>query len=232
MDAFEKVKPEIYKEFALRISYEGFSSGKEKVMAYCRREWDDNIIAIPDFCFLNWKESGVDDYEMCWRSIVDASKIPPVYSTLFWIGNTQTHPTRRMLCEQVKKIEGLRRTAWDGNTRMEKLSRQKFVSLVDHTKYKYLIDIQGIGYSGRTKMLMFSGRPLFLVDRPWKEYWYESVVPFEHYIPVKQDLSDLVEKLDWAESHPTEVAHIAENAQQFAMSHLRREDALGYFQKQ
>ena len=53
-------------------------------------------------------------------------------------------------------------------------------------------------------------------------------MPFEHYIPVKEDLSDLIERLDWAEANPEEVQKIAENAQSFAREKLTRKAALSY----
>ena len=40
-------------------------------------------------------------------------------------------------------------------------------------KYSILIDIEGNGYSGRLKHLLWSHRPILLVDRPHKEYFFE-----------------------------------------------------------
>jgi len=36
--------------------------------------------------------------------------------------------------------------------------------------------------------------------------------PDKHYIPVKQDLSDLLEKIDWARKNDAVVQQIAKNA--------------------
>ena len=41
-------------------------------------------------------------------------------------------------------------------------------------------------------------------------------MPWEHYVPIKADLSDLREKFEWAESHPIEARQIAENGTRFA----------------
>ena len=42
----------------------------------------------------------------------------------------------------------------------------------------------------------------------------------EHYIPIKKDLSDLIDKIKWANDHPEEVKNITENAFNFSMQNL------------
>ena len=47
--------------------------------------------------------------------------------------------------------------------------------------------------------------------------WFmEYLVPHVHYVPVKYDLSDLVEKIAWVQEHEDEAKQIAENAYEFA----------------
>lgn len=67
--------------------------------------------------------------------------------------------------------------------------------------------------------------------RPWKvgrrrEFFYDGLVPFEHFIPVREDLSDLSAQIDWAESHPDHARRIAEQGRAFACAHLCRRHAL------
>jgi hypothetical protein len=50
--------------------------------------------------------------------------------------------------------------------------------------------------------------------------------PFQHYIPIKEDLSDFDQMFMWAESNPVECKKIAENAFNFAQEKLKRDDAL------
>ncbi len=48
--------------------------------------------------------------------------------------------------------------------------------------------------------------------------------PYEHYIPVEMDLSDLEKKVEWAIQND-ELAHkIAENGRNFVRNHVRVED--------
>lgn len=232
MMAFENAKLNIKDDFHIALNCEDFPDGKYKnkrtIFAYTKKNTDEETVLMPDFCFLNWKESGMADYEQCWKTMVEESKKEPEHNTLFWIGNTKTHPTRGTLCELSEKDERIEAYGMDWTYSNNKAIPTKYISLTDHTQYKYLIDVQGRGYSGRTKMLMFTGRPLFIAERQWDEFWTKDVVPFVHYIPVKEDLSDLIEKLDWAENNPEECKKISKNAQEFAMSNLRREDAIDY----
>lgn len=86
--------------------------------------------------------------------------------------------------------------------------------------FAFLIDIQGQGYSGRTKYLLYSNRPLFYVERVFVEYFNIELVPYYHYIPVKNDLSDLVSQYLWALDNPVKVAQIAQNALNYAKANM------------
>jgi glycosyltransferase involved in cell wall biosynthesis len=90
-------------------------------------------------------------------------------------------------------------------------------------KYSFLIDVEGYGYSGRLKYLLWSQRPVLLIDRPYKEYFFQHLKEWEHYIPVKRDLSDLVEKMKWCFSNTEKATQIAQNALEFSKKHLTRE---------
>lgn len=107
--------------------------------------------------------------------------------------------------------------SWNSKKRIgRRFQATKYVSLPDHCKYKYLLDIRGYGWSGRLKFLLYTQRPIFFVERNLRDYSSDGLEPFVHYIPVKEDLSDLEEMYQWAESHPLECKKIATNALRFA----------------
>lgn len=43
-------------------------------------------------------------------------------------------------------------------------------------------------------------------DSIYYEHFYNELQPWKHYIPFKSDLSDLLEKLQWAKDHDEEVS--------------------------
>lgn len=158
-------------------------------------------------------------YDLKCARIKEASLKPWTIDKILWIGKVyDTHTIRKKL--MTMKSE-----------RCEFLSSaDTFISHEDHCKYRYLLDVEGgpsanasTGYSLRVKFLMYTGRLLFIVDRPlWS--WAEMLLePWVHYVPVKRDLSDLEEKIQWADTHPEEVSKMIENTTRIAPS---RKDAV------
>ncbi len=87
------------------------------------------------------------------------------------------------------------------------------MTLQQLSKYKYHIDLGGGGgttWSGTVQKLYMPGL-LFHHVTPTKDYIHDLIQPWVHYVPVRSDLEDLLDKLEWAESHPEEARQIAEN---------------------
>ena len=191
-----------------------------------------NERTIPCFLFDSWPEVGLQDYEVVRNEMIERSKQAPKKQQLFWIGNTATHSTRKFFVEASQKsffnekIVAIDCGNWSGNTGLKKTPEKKYVSMADHCDYKYLIDLQGNGYSARTKLLFHSGRPVFYQARSWNEYWFFDMKPFVHYVPLNEDLSDFTEKFRWAESNPQECQNIANNALEYCRNNLTRRHAL------
>lgn len=76
---------------------------------------------------------------------------------------------------------------------------------------------------------LLSNSVIFKPDSDEIQWFYGALQPYVHYVPVKQDLEDLIEKLEWAKSHDSFCKEIADNAAHFARNHLMYEDVLLYF---
>ena len=113
---------------------------------------------------------------------------------------------------------------WWVNPDSVKLNNNKYISIPDLVEtYSILLDIEGCGYSGRLKHLLWSHRPVLLVDRIHREFFFKYLKPWVHYIPVKNDLSDLIEKTKWVIENYLDALIIAENAYRFSQQYLTRE---------
>ena len=55
--------------------------------------------------------------------------------------------------------------------------------------------------------------------------------PWQHYIPVQRDLSDLMDRVAWAIRNPAAAKKIADQAYEFAKEHLTREAAWKQFDR-
>ncbi len=86
---------------------------------------------------------------------------------------------------------------------------------------KFAIDIDGVTNTWSNLFVrMLFGCCVFKVESQlgYRQWYYDRIKPFEHFVPVRSDMSDLAEKVDWARGHADEARSIAENAQHFAMS--------------
>jgi hypothetical protein len=189
----------------------------------CSDKYDERM--IPCFSFDHWKECKIEDYESVCESISKEGEQPYKYDTLLWIGQL-SHSTRTLFVEKFHNHPKMKiiplRDHWGHDLK----SNDPYISLPEHCQYKYLIDLQGNGYSARVKFLMHSKRPLFYQNRHLHEYWFWDLKQYVHYIPVKEDLSDFETVFDWAENNQEKVKEIAENAYEFAKNNLKREDAI------
>jgi hypothetical protein len=105
-------------------------------------------------------------------------------------------------------------------------------SYEEHLRYKYQLCIDGVtctspGYQWR----LLSNCCVFKQETPQVMWFYSELIPWVHYVPLREDLSDLMEKLAWAREHDDEARRIAENGTAFAREHLLPEEILLYAYK-
>lgn len=198
----------------------------------------DDVILCPDFTFDKWLECGIDEYNITIKKIIDGGNNKYVVEKLFWTGNLNTQPLRYELLRLGNLFDNkMEIVPMEWKRIFHKGSMHNFTnftSLENHTEYKYLIDCGARGFSGRLKFLLYTNRPLFLVnrDKNKQEYFYNKLIPFKHYIPVKEDLSDLISKLDWAENNYSDAIAIADNARKFAIENLNKKNVIEYLTNQ
>ncbi|KAJ7583090.1 glycosyl transferase family 90-domain-containing protein [Mycena floridula] len=77
----------------------------------------------------------------------------------------------------------------------------------DIYKYKYAFDIDGNSFSGRSLVFKTTSFTEFF------DFWLQ---PYIHYIPILPDLSDLVEKVEWAIENDAAAREIQESGRLFA----------------
>ena len=96
-----------------------------------------------------------------------------------------------------------------------------------HTVYRYVIDLDGDGCSGRLGKLLTSGA---VVLKPWAAgypFYYRALHKWEHYVPLRPDLSDLPERVRWLQAHDAEAEAIGRRAAAFAR--FLGVDKVGFF---
>lgn len=101
----------------------------------------------------------------------------------------------------------------------------------EQQKYKYIIHIQGHVCAYRLSLEMGMGSLILKVDSKYK-IWFDSMIePYVHYVPVKSDLSDLIDKIKWCKNNDEKCKKIAQNALDFYNKYLTKDGILDYLQK-
>lgn len=100
----------------------------------------------------------------------------------------------------------------------------------DFLSCKYLPYVDGVMCAAPAlQWRLLSGSLTFKPDSEEIQWFTSALKPFLHYVPVKSDLSDLVEKIEWAKAHDAECKQIAEEAHHFAKENILYHDVLNYF---
>eukprot|EP00475_Leptophrys_vorax_P034209 TRINITY_DN54949_c0_g2_i1.p1 TRINITY_DN54949_c0_g2~~TRINITY_DN54949_c0_g2_i1.p1 ORF type:complete len:426 (-),score=84.93 TRINITY_DN54949_c0_g2_i1:47-1324(-) len=79
-------------------------------------------------------------------------------------------------------------------------------------KWKYLVVVDGNSNADRFPYFLATGSVVLRQEWVGLEVFEYGLKPWVHYIPVKRDLSDLIEKIEWAKSHDEQCKQIAMNA--------------------
>ena len=198
----------------------------EGLMVFAYSTATDNFAHVcPDFVYDHWRQTGLADYEET-RLQLAAMADPPATDMLGWRG-APTHPARATLVQFDDKTDfDCELIDWDRSD-PNNLKAKNFVSFHDQiARWRYLIDIEGTGYSGRFKLLLSAPRLVFLQERPHKEDFFQYLVPWTHYVPVKRDLSDLRANLAAIKADPNLEKSIIGNTREFAGKYLTRASAL------
>lgn len=103
-------------------------------------------------------------------------------------------------------------------------------------QYRYVLDVDGTTLStDRPYSLLATGAVLFKQNsgiEPWlysyAPYTGAELRPFEHFVPVAADLSDLRDRLRWARANPDTCEKIAARAAEWSSSWHRQEYAFEY----
>ena len=102
------------------------------------------------------------------------------------------------------------------------------MSAKDFGKFKYHLDIGGGGgttWSGVIPKLSMPG-VLLHHETSMKDSYFDLLTPWVHYIPVSEDLHDLVERIQWAEANPLRAKQISDNASAWVTEFRKLESLL------
>jgi len=124
------------------------------------------------------------------------------------------------------------------NANLKFLSNRMTIS--EHLNYKYILCLEGFDVASNLKWVM-SSNSLAIMPKPKYETWFmeDNLIPNFHYVLIKDDYSDLIERMVYYNEHIDEALKIIENAHQYIsqFKNKKQEDLISllvlkkYFEK-
>ncbi|XP_055305678.1 protein O-glucosyltransferase 2-like isoform X2 [Sitodiplosis mosellana] len=102
------------------------------------------------------------------------------------------------------------------------------VSFFEFFNYKYQLNIDGTVAAYRFPYLLAGNSVTFKQQSTFYEHFYNELQPMYHFIPVKRDLSNLVDQINWARKNDDSARKISRQAQNFVNERLTPDKILCY----
>ena len=99
------------------------------------------------------------------------------------------------------------------------------------SEYKYIINIDGHVTAFRLSIELSMGSVILWVKTKWKIWYSDLLEPYKHYVPVKEDLSNLIDQIKWCRDNDEKCQQIAKNARSFFDEYLQEKGIFDYLQK-
>lgn len=129
-------------------------------------------------------------------------------------------PHRIEFLEKNHNLKNLNAGCTDEHSK-DKPYHKGFMSIQEQLEYKYILSIEGYDVATSLKWTMHSNSLCFM-RKPRFETWYMegTLKAGKHYVELKDDYSDLTEKMDYYNQNPQEAQAIVANAQAYFSSFL------------
>ncbi len=102
--------------------------------------------------------------------------------------------------------------------------QEKELTLYDHLKYRYIMALEGNDVASNLKWVM-SSNSIAVMPKPTCETWFMEgkLIPNYHYIEIRDDYSDLLERITYYETHPEEAKNIIQHAHEWCSQFFNKD---------
>jgi len=154
-----------------------------------------NINTIPNFSFYQWDYPNSSNFFQIKQDILNANiEWEHKKDKIMWSG-LNSNIIRERFNDYIKN-----NNFYEYNLINQYDIHKKFYTLPEHGNYKYLLDLEGVGYSGRFPYLALTGSCVILLenidhDRDYKLYYDLEFKKDIHYIKVRYQKEDSIESI-------------------------------------
>lgn len=108
------------------------------------------------------------------------------------------------------------------------IKRKDFMPYNEKLKYKYILNIDGHITAFRLGHELQMNSVILLVKSHYYIWFMPYLKPYEHYVPIKCDLSDLIDRILWCKNNDDKCKQIVENANRFYNKYMTLDGAYDY----
>uniref|UniRef100_H3ALL2 Protein O-glucosyltransferase 3 n=1 Tax=Latimeria chalumnae TaxID=7897 RepID=H3ALL2_LATCH len=113
----------------------------------------------------------------------------------------------------------------------KELGKAELTNFFDFFQYKYQVNVDGTVAAYRFPYLILGDSLVLKQESSYYEHFYSSLIPWKHYVPIKRNLKDLIEKIKWAKEHDKKARKIAKEGQALARELLQPHRLYCYYYK-
>jgi len=191
-----------------------------------------NINVIPNFSFYNWNDAKSSDFFETKKDILKHNILwSDKENKILWSGLNSSKIREKMDTIKSSEIEYYYNLIQDYN------SVHTYVDLKDHSKYKYLLDMEGIGYSGRFPYLALTGSCIIILENNNNDYKYYYDDLFKeniHYLKIHYNDDDNIIDINNKIINKIKLSkceEIGKKCQSIATEVFSKENVLLYFKE-
>lgn len=135
---------------------------------------------------------------------------------LLWRGNIFAHQKNRMELLEKFAHHPLCDIRYVNSLEDFPYPQGKKLTLYDHLKYQFILSLEGNDVATNLKWIL-SSSSVAVMPKPKYETWFMegTLIPNYHYILVKDDFSDLIEKVMYYHKNPIAAKAIIRNANEY-----------------
>lgn len=151
-------------------------------------------------------------------AINDKKKFSEKTNKLVWRGEMNQNVWGFRRYERIKFLEkyyGHEMMDVAQATKPNKKYYGKWLSREDQFNFKYILSIEGNDVATNLKWIFGSNSLCFMTKPKYESWFMEGILkPGVHYVQIKDDYSDIIEKMEYYNSNPKEAEDIIYNANQ------------------
>jgi len=106
----------------------------------------------------------------------------------------------------------------------------KPLSPEEQANYKYVVNIDGHVNAFRLSLELSMGSVVLLADSKYRIWFRRYLIPYVHFVPVKEDLSNLFDQIKWCKDNDSKCEEISRNSKIFYDTYLSKQGILDYLQ--